>query len=195
MDFKHVKTQIKSTHGFFELHCFSWGNHEEDQILTLHKNPNNIIPIVRVQSACYTAEIFRSLDCDCHEQLSLSLKLIQKHGGLLIYMLCDGRGAGLYNKITGLELGRKHGLDTADAYIHLGLEVDPREYSRVVKILQYFRYKKIKLLTNNPRKIEALRKNKIEIFHEPLEINATNYSKNYLKTKAKKMGHMLKQFK
>lgn len=191
----HVeKTCINTKFGEFEFYCFSWGEHEEDNILVL-ENPNyNGDPLVRVQSACYTAEIFRSLDCDCHAQLSESQKRISKNGGYLIYMLCDGRGAGLLNKIKGMDLGITHGLDTSDAYKHLGLEQDPREYGRVIQILEYLNISELRLLTNNPRKVAGLQSTGLSVAREPLEINSTDHSKPYLKTKAKKMGHMLSEF-
>jgi len=95
-----ISSTVLDTHfGEFDFHCFSWSEHEEDNVLALAKRPFPIPSLVRVQSACYTAEIFRSRDCDCHEQLESSLRRIADEGGLLVYMLCDGRGAGLYRKL------------------------------------------------------------------------------------------------
>ncbi|MFY4803731.1 GTP cyclohydrolase II [Aliarcobacter butzleri] len=192
--FEVEKTKLNTKYGVYNFYCFSWGKHEEDNILVLENKSDSHTPLVRVQSACYTAEIFRSLDCDCHAQLSTSQKLISKEGGLLIYMLVDGRGAGLLNKIKGMELGFTHNLDTSEAYKFLGLEQDPREYDRVYDILSYFKIKKIKLLTNNPRKVSKLENIGISVTRIPLEIRSTNESKPYLKTKASKMGHMLSEF-
>ncbi|MDX4013208.1 GTP cyclohydrolase II [Aliarcobacter skirrowii] len=192
--FEVEKTKLNTKYGVYNFYCFSWGKHEEDNILVLENKNDSHTPLVRVQSACYTAEIFRSLDCDCHAQLSTSQKLISKEGGLLIYMLVDGRGAGLLNKIKGMELGFTHNLDTSEAYKFLGLEQDPREYDRVYDILSYFKIKKIKLLTNNPRKVSKLENIGISVTRIPLEIRSTNESKPYLKTKASKMGHMLSEF-
>src|SRR5437588_2189220 len=163
LQYKHASTQLETKFGSFEFHCFSWGAHEEDNLLCLAKNPLGAEPLVRVQSACYTAEIFRSLDCDCHEQLQESLTAIQACGGILVYMLCDGRGAGLLKKVQGLELGRTRGLDTAEAYNELGLPPDPREYSRFAQILSHLGAKKVRLLTNNPRKVESLKEHGIEV--------------------------------
>ena len=109
-------------------------------------------------------------------------------------MLCDGRGAGLLNKVKGMELGFQQGLDTSEAYKHLGLEQDPRDYNRVVKILNYFSVSEIRLLTNNPRKITGISGSGIKVNRMPLEIPSTNSSEAYLKTKAKKMGHILSEF-
>lgn len=187
-------TELDTTYGTFKFHCFSWGPHEEDNILVLENHIPNNTPLVRIQSACYTAEIFRSLDCDCHAQLKKSQELIALHGGFLVYMLCDGRGAGLLNKVRGLALGKLHGLDTSDAYHHLKIEQDPRDYTRVSHVLKHFKLKKIKLLTNNPRKIDAVLGSGIEVIRQALEINSTPLSAPYLETKARKMGHMLSEF-
>jgi len=195
MSFKKEKTKIKTVFGEFDFYCYSWGDHEEDNILctaNLMNQQENVL--VRVQSACYTAEIFRSLDCDCHEQLETSLRRIAHEGGVLIYMLCDGRGAGLLNKVKGLELGISKGMDTADAYNELGLKPDPREYDRVIEVLKDLNIKSVKLLTNNPRKMDGLKQGGINVMRESLEIQATEFSRDYLKTKTKKMGHMMKQF-
>ncbi|WP_299269124.1 GTP cyclohydrolase II [uncultured Psychrosphaera sp.] len=192
--FKVESTIINTKFGKFDFYCFSWGDHEEDNILVLKNGDSGKSPLLRIQSACYTAEIFKSLDCDCHAQLSESQRVISENGGLLIYMLCDGRGAGLLNKIKGMDLGITHGLDTSEAYHHLGLEQDPRDYQRACEILSYFHIKEVKLLTNNPRKVDALASNGIDVYRQPLEISSTKSSKSYLKTKALKMGHMLREF-
>ncbi|GAB1045593.1 MAG: hypothetical protein SPiBPW_39640 [Shewanella algae] len=194
-DYQVERTRITTKYGEFDFYCFNWGEHEEDNVLVLVNPSYTSVPLVRVQSACYTAEIFRSLDCDCHAQLSESQKRISKEGGYLIYMLCDGRGAGLLSKLKGMELGFTHGLDTSDAYHHLGLEQDPREYSRVSQILESFDLSQIRLLTNNPRKVEGIKLSNIAVSREPLEIESTPHSAPYLKTKASKMGHMLSEFK
>jgi len=194
-NFNVEQTTIQTKFGEFLFYCFSWGEHEEDNVLVLYNDKYEETPLLRVQSACYTAEIFRSLDCDCHAQLSKSQQMITSEGGLLIYMLCDGRGAGLLNKIKGMELGRTHDLDTSDAYRHLGLEQDPREYQRASEILSYLKILNVRLLTNNPRKIKGLKAAGIDVRREPLEIESTVNSQPYLKTKALKMGHLLSEFK
>lgn len=191
---EHSSTNLKTKFGEFQFHCFSWGQHEEDNILVLENDQFSGAPLVRVQSACYSAEIFRSLDCDCHAQLSKSQRLIAESGGYLIYMLCDGRGAGLLNKLRGMKLGDKEGLDTSDAYKKLGIPQDPREYIRVSEVVKYFGLKQIQLLTNNPRKIAGLASTGIVVERVPLEIYSTEYSKPYLEAKANKMGHLLSEF-
>ncbi|GAB4116459.1 MAG: hypothetical protein Tsb0027_08000 [Wenzhouxiangellaceae bacterium] len=109
-------------------------------------------------------------------------------------MLCDGRGAGLLNKLRGMALGDKEGLDTSEAYKKLGLPQDPRGYLRVSEVVKYFGLKQIQLLTNNPRKIEGMTSTGIAVERVPLEIDSTNESRPYLEAKAKKMGHLLSEF-
>jgi GTP cyclohydrolase II len=127
--------------------------------------------------------------------LHSSLARIQDQGGTLIYLLCDGRGAGLFTKTLGLELGRAEGLDTSEAYVRLGVPQDPREYSRAAHVLSHFGIAHVRLLTNNPRKVEGLEAHGIKVARVSLEIQATIDSAPYLRTKAMKMGHMLAQFK
>jgi GTP cyclohydrolase II len=195
INYQVAQTPLRTAFGEFDFYCFSWGVHEEDNILCQHKKPySSDITLVRIQSACYTAEIFRSTDCDCHAQLAQSLRRIQAEGGLFIYMLCDGRGAGLLNKVRGLALGHVNDLDTSDAYRHLGLEQDSRTYDRAVEVLRYFEVRRLRLLTNNPRKISGLAAGGLEVEREPLEIGSTEDSRPYLETKARKMGHTLTEF-
>jgi GTP cyclohydrolase II len=194
-NFEKAITKLNTHYGEFDFFCYSWDKHEENNVLCLSNLKDTANVLIRVQSACYTAEIFRSLDCDCHEQLEESIKKIAKEGGIIIYMLCDGRGAGLLNKVKGLELGRTEGLDTADAYHKLNIPQDPRVYNRVVEILIDLKISSIKLLTNNPKKIEGIEMAGIKVIRESLEIPSTFESKSYLKTKALKMGHLISEFK
>ena len=191
-----ASTALKSLYGDSTLHCFSFGQHEEDNILVidcLDRVNGEAVPLVRVQSACYTAEIFRSTDCDCHQQLHRSLQRIHAEGGLLVYMLCDGRGAGLLIKVRALAAWHTAGIDTHDAYLDQGVDVDPRSYERVLHVLQELGLQRIRLLTNNPRKVDGLAAG-LNITREPLEVEPTDDSRPYLETKAMKMGHLLDAF-
>jgi GTP cyclohydrolase II len=124
-----AKTPVRTKYGTFTLYVFSWSENEQDNVLALVHNPS-AVPLVRIQSACYTGEIFESLDCDCHWQLETSLEVIQKHGGIFIYMLRDGRGAGLLAKIRGMDLSSAKKIDTAEAYHELGIPADSRHYEQ-----------------------------------------------------------------
>jgi len=193
-NFSHECAPLDTKFGQFDFHCFSWGSHEEDNILCASKQPWGDIPLIRIQSACYSAEIFRSKDCDCHDQLAGSLRKIAAEGGILIYMLCDGRGAGLLRKVRGLALGKSLGLDTHDAYMEMGIPLDGRKYDRAAELLRFFSCNRVKLLTNNPKKKDGLEKFGITVERVPLEIASTPESAAYLRTKAAKMGHMLSEF-
>lgn len=193
--FEHASCEFKSHYGSGTLHIYSFGEHEEDNVLCIEVPPPTDgaranVPLVRVQSACYTAEIFRSTDCDCHEQLDESLKRVHDEGGFVVYMICDGRGAGLLAKVRGLALGDKHNLDTWDAYKALGVEPDPRNYARTASVLGDLGLQSIRLLTNNPRKISGLKEAGIDIDRVSLKIDATPDSLPYLVTKQRKFGHL-----
>jgi GTP cyclohydrolase II len=190
---EHASCNFESHYGTARLHIYAFGEHEEDNLLCIdaRKPDDKDAPLVRVQSACYTAEIFRSTDCDCHEQLDTSLTLIHAVGGLLVYMICDGRGAGLLTKVRGLALGDTAGLDTFDAYQQLGVSPDPRNYERVAHVLRSLGATEVQLLTNNPRKIDGLEAAGISVSRVPLEIQPTEGSRAYLRTKQLKFGHLL----
>lgn len=159
-------------------------------VLNLKVGPS----LIRVHSECFTGDIFGSLRCDCGDQLASSLKLMEEKGsGTLVYLRQEGRGIGLFNKIKAYQL-QDLGMDTAEANIHLGFPIDSRDYTMAGQILRYFEITDIKLLTNNPNKIEALKSfgiNNIE--RVPLEINANHKNAQYLFTKKSKLGHLLKQ--
>jgi 3,4-dihydroxy 2-butanone 4-phosphate synthase / GTP cyclohydrolase II len=150
--------------------------------------------LIRVHSECFTGDIFGSYRCDCGDQLATAMKKIEEKGsGAIVYLRQEGRGIGLFNKVKAYQLQDK-GMDTAEANVHLGFPVDSRDYTMASQILRYFELESIKLLTNNPAKIEALQKLGIKnIEREPLEINANQKNAQYLFTKKIKLGHLLKQ--
>lgn len=159
-------------------------------LATLKKGPS----LLRVHSECFTGDIFGSYRCDCGDQLANAMKLIEQKGsGAVIYLRQEGRGIGLFNKIKAYQL-QDQGMDTAEANIHLGFPVDSRDYTMASQIIRYFELESIKLLTNNPTKIEALSKLGVAtIEREPLEISANLKNAQYLFTKKVKLGHLLKQ--
>lgn len=189
-----AKSPLNTKYGAFELYDFAWSNNEQDNVLALVSDVAANSPLVRVQSACYTGEIFESTDCDCHWQLETGLHRIQKEGGIFIYMLCDGRGAGLLTKIRGMNITATEGLDTAEAYKRLGAPLDPREYERAAFVLKYFGVASCRLLTNNPRKVLGLEQCGIEVIREEHMSNPTPLNEPYLRSKAEKLGHMMKPF-
>ena len=147
--------------------------------------------VTRVHSECLTGDIFHSQKCDCGEQLLQSLKVIHEQKGILIYLRQEGRGIGIINKIKAYR-HQEQGMDTIEANEALGFEADYRNYTIAADILRSFDISKIKLLTNNPDKINKLDDSGIEVVDRlPLEIKPNRVNRFYLKTKADSMGHLL----
>lgn len=151
----------------------------------------NQVPLVRIHSECITGDVFGSCKCDCGKQLEHSLDLIAEEGGVLIYLRQEGRGIGLANKLKAYAL-QEQGLDTVEANLQLGLPADDRNYAIAYQILKHFGIEALRLLTNNPLKIEAIERYGITVTERiPLEITPTSENRGYLKTKKNKLGHLL----
>lgn len=153
----------------------------------LHKSP----PLVRIHSQCTTGDVFHSLRCDCHDQLHLALATIATDGtGILLYEHQEGRGIGLMEKLRTYEL-QDQGLDTIDANLHLGHPVDSRDYALAVEVLRFLKIRSLRLMTNNPEKIAAVRAADIEILQRvSADVAATSHSARYLATKRDRLGHL-----
>lgn len=148
--------------------------------------------LVRVHSECLTGDVFGSEKCDCGSQLDLALRTIATEScGIVCYLRQEGRGIGLTHKIHAYAL-QEQGLDTVEANVALGLPVDAREYGIVGEILRSFDVRSIRLLTNNPDKVQQLQAGGIRITTQvPLRVTPTTHSKSYLETKRTKLGHTL----
>ncbi len=149
--------------------------------------------LVRVHSECLTGDIFGSLRCDCGEQIRMAMKRIAEEGrGVLLYMRQEGRGIGFHNKLCAYELQDK-GLDTVEANLSLGFEPDLRDYGIGAQILADLGLRKIRLLTNNPKKVIGLEGYGLKVVETiPIIVPPNPYNRRYLETKQKKMGHLLK---
>jgi GTP cyclohydrolase II len=146
--------------------------------------------LVRVHDECLTSEVFGSLRCDCKEQLDSALDLIREHDGVVIYLRQEGRGIGLANKIAAYAL-QERGFDTVDANLLLGFPDDARRYHAAAEILADLGLDQIRLLTNNPRKIEGLQALGIQVVERvPAVTNPNIHSADYLHVKAVRMGHL-----
>jgi GTP cyclohydrolase II len=165
---------------------------EEAVVLKLGDLSASLGPVlVRIHSECLTGDVFHSLRCDCRSQLELAMDQIVAEGrGLLIYEHQEGRGIGLLNKLRAYEL-QDHGLDTVEANIKLGFEADLRDYALPAAILKYFEIKEVRLLSNNPDKVEALENAGIKVVERaPIIAPPLATTAEYLKTKREKMGHL-----
>jgi GTP cyclohydrolase II len=149
-------------------------------------------PLVRIHSQCLTGDVFHSLRCDCRAQLELALELVAEEGrGLIIYENKEGRGIGLLNKLRAYEL-QDAGADTVEANQQLGFEADLRDYLLPSGILRYFGVSSVRLLSNNPEKIQALERGGIQVVERvPCQPPDTAAAARYLLTKKSKMGHLL----
>jgi 3,4-dihydroxy 2-butanone 4-phosphate synthase/GTP cyclohydrolase II len=148
--------------------------------------------LVRVHSSCATGDILGSKRCDCGEQLHKAMQMIEAEGrGALVYMMQEGRGIGLMNKIAAYKL-QEEGYDTVDANVHLGFKPDERDYGCGAQILRQLGIQKMRLMTNNPVKRVGLEAYGLEIAENvPIEVTPNEYNLRYLQTKQSRMGHTL----
>jgi GTP cyclohydrolase II len=185
--------ELPSRFGQFQVVAF-WNNRDkEEHAAFVHGDITGAENVpVRVHSECLTGDAIGSLRCDCRDQLETSLKTIGKmENGILLYMRQEGRGIGLVNKIRAYGL-QDQGFDTVQANLALGFRDDEREYSSAAHMLDSLKVKSIQLMTNNPKKIEELKRYGINITGRiPLVIPPNQYNEFYLRTKAEKSGHMM----
>ena len=181
---------LPTKHGNFKIKAYTQDNQEHLAIMS--EDFENIqTPYVRVHSECLTGDALGSLKCDCQNQLNLSLDFIGKNGGLVIYHRQEGRNIGLLNKVNAYCLQDK-GRNTIEANLELGFKEDERNYEIVKHIFNDLNIKKIKLITNNPHKIEYIKSIGVEIVERIPAITEVNeHNEKYLNTKKDQMGHML----
>jgi len=178
---------LPTKYGTFKIQVFKDEMNKEH--MAIFSDDLADVPIVRVHSECLTGDVMGSVKCDCGEQLDYALEVISKKGGMVIYHRQEGRNIGLLNKINAYALQDK-GFDTVEANHQLGFKADERTYEIVEFMLKYFEIDRLKLLTNNPKKLESL--GKIEIVERlPIQIEPNPHNEAYLNVKRDQMGHML----
>lgn len=182
--------KLPTRHGSFKIKAYKDGSQEHLAIMSEDFYTLND-PIVRIHSECLTGDVLGSLKCDCNNQLNLALEMIAKEGGLVIYHRQEGRNIGLVNKVNAYSL-QDEGYNTVEANLKLGFKADERDYGAVGYILKDLGVTKLRLVTNNPRKIAFVESLGIEIIQRiPAITEVQKYNERYLQVKKNQLGHML----
>jgi GTP cyclohydrolase II len=189
-----AQAELPTRYGRFRIFGFRGHRKDEEAVALVHGSlKGRPAPLVRVHSQCLTGDVLTSLRCDCRAQLELSLKTIgQAPSGILLYLPQEGRGIGLMNKLRAYEL-QDRGMDTVEANESLGFAADARDYEFSAEILKKLGARRIRLLSNNPEKVRQLESAGIRVLERlPCQPRVSQISRAYLKTKKRKMGHLLK---
>ena len=186
--FKFEWAQLPLRSGMWKIATFPGLRQREHAVIAF--GVADKLPMVRIHSECFTGDVVHSQRCDCGEQLEASINLIQEHGhGYIIYVRDhEGRGIGLTEKIKAYQL-QDQGMDTIDANLHLGHEIDARDWNDAVAIVKALQITVVQLLTNNPNKVAALKNSGITVTQKPLVIVSNKFNEKYLATKEEKLGH------
>ena len=192
---EQVQVEMPTAYGDFQLRAFKDQSNDQDHlVLTKGTWAEDEAVLVRVHSSCLTGDIFGSCRCDCGPQLHKAMELINQEGkGAIVYMNQEGRGIGLLNKLKAYKL-QEEGLDTYEANEKLGFKADERDYGIGAQMLRAIGIRKMKLMSNNPKKRTGLIGYGLEIIENiPLEIESNIHNERYLETKRDKAGHTIKQ--
>ena len=186
-----ARADLPTTFGRFKIFGIEGGPGEE-AVAIQHGRVSSRAPLVRVHSQCLTGDVFTSQRCDCRAQLEFSLRKIAKEpAGIVLYLPQEGRGIGLINKLKAYEL-QDEGLDTVEANQRLGFEADTRDYQFAAEALKALDVKSVRLLSNNPDKVQQLEQSGIRVVERvPCRPRTSHHSRAYLRTKKDKLGHLL----
>lgn len=185
---------LPTEYGLFRIAGFKNSSTAEEHVALFMGDINNGEPtLVRIHSECLTGDAFHSLKCDCGKQLEFALKSIaEAKRGVLIYHRAEGRGIGIVNKIRAYAL-QDDGLDTVEANLALGFKADERDFTVCAEMLHLLGVSQVKLMTNNPEKVEILNSEHVAVVERiPVIVGTNAYNEHYLATKSTKMGHWLK---
>ena len=186
-----VSVDMPTKYGHFKLIAFQEKNTANEHLALVKGNWEKDEPVlVRVHSSCFTGDILGSLRCDCGDQLHAAMKMVETEGkGAILYMNQEGRGIGLLNKLKAYRL-QEQGMDTVEANLHLGFQMDQRDYGVGAQILRHLGITKLRLISNNPKKRVGLIGYGLEIVENvPVEVHPNPHNERYLQTKRDKLGH------
>lgn len=184
--------RLPTEYGIFQLHGFEDTRTKQEHIALVMGDVSGSLPVLsRIHSECLTGDALFSKKCDCGPQLEAAMKAIQQEGrGVIVYLRQEGRGIGLINKIRAYRL-QDEGMDTVEANLALGLPIDARDFTIAKHIYDHLGVQSIRLLTNNPEKLQTLSQSGIKIAERvPLKVGANPENTHYLQTKAKKLHHL-----
>ncbi|MGC4038932.1 MAG: bifunctional 3,4-dihydroxy-2-butanone-4-phosphate synthase/GTP cyclohydrolase II [Chitinophagaceae bacterium] len=186
-----VRVDMPTKYGNFKLIAFQEKNSKNEHLALIKGEWEKNEPVlVRVHSSCFTGDILGSMRCDCGEQLHKAMQMVEKEGkGAILYMNQEGRGIGLLNKLKAYKL-QEQGMDTVEANLHLGFQMDERDYGIGAQMLRYLNITKLRLITNNPKKRVGLVGYGLEIVDNvPIHVHPNPHNEKYLQTKRDKLGH------
>lgn len=190
---REVEVDMPTEYGHFKLVAYRQTSTQEIHLALIKGTWSKDMPVlVRVHSSCITGDIFGSCRCDCGSQLHAAMQMVEQEGrGVVLYMKQEGRGIGLLNKLKAYKL-QENGMDTVEANLQLGFDMDERDYGVGAQILRDLGVSKIRLLTNNPKKRVGLVGYGLEIVENlPIEIQPNPHNEKYLKTKRDRLGHTI----